>query len=355
MRPFTPGAVGHSRLEPPRPALTLIRFGPRDALRLQSTHPRRGVERGPAYQSGIDDHPDPFDGQAGLCNVGSEHDLALTRRRRRQRGILLLSRQVTEQREDAHRPIQLTRLQERLNATDLSRSGKEDEEVARLFMQGPLDELRRDLLRSLVAPRGRASRSLDIRQQRHALANEPRFNRIDTTPGGDNGGVVQHSRDGRTIQRRRHDQNLEVGRQAVASIECQCKAEVRLQTALVELVEDDDGEFLESRILLQDTSQYALGNDLDTRISRHAGVHAHSVADRASNTLAERPSHALGDRTRCEPSRLQHHDPLAARPRLLEEHQRHDGALACARRRLQHGGPTGAKCLQQIGEDRIDR
>ena len=120
----------------------------------------------------------------------------------------------------------------------------------------------------------------------------------------------------------------------------------------MELIENDGGNALERRILLQHARQHALGHHLDARARGDARVETHAVADGAAGALAEGCCHARRDGTRGEPARLENDEPLTAHPVLREQRKRHHRALAGSRWRLQHGrlvGPQGfAKRRQRL-------
>ena len=138
-------------------------------------------------------------------------------------------------------------------------------------------------------------------------------------------------------------------------VEREREADVGVQAALVELVEQHRRDALERRIALQHAREHAFGDDLDARAFADARLEPHAVADGVADALAERRGHALGDGARREPARLEHHDALAARPRLLEQRERHDGALAGAGRRDDDGVAAGAKRSGERGEGLVDR
>ncbi len=105
MRSLTPGAIRDTRPESSRPALALIGGRAGNALRFEATHPCGRIEYGAAYQTGVDDDPHPLDRQAGFGDVGGEYYFACAGRRRAQRSVLLFARQLTEERQHAHRLV----------------------------------------------------------------------------------------------------------------------------------------------------------------------------------------------------------------------------------------------------------
>ena len=79
-----------------------------------------------------------------------------------------------------------------------------------------------------------------------------------------------------------------------------------------------------------------------------AGLEPGAEADSLAGTLAERVRHALRDRARGDPARLEHHDPSASPPGRIEQRERHDRALAGPGRRLEHDGAPGRECPAQF-------
>ena len=61
----------------------------RDALQFEPIHAARRIEQAAPLEPGVDDDAHAVDGQAGLGDVGGEHDLAAPGLRRLQRGVLL--------------------------------------------------------------------------------------------------------------------------------------------------------------------------------------------------------------------------------------------------------------------------
>ncbi len=119
---LAPRPVADTRRQAAGTALALIRGGARDALGLQAAHARDRIEACAAHQSRVDDHAHARNGETRLRNVRGEHDLAHPAYRRRQRRILLLARQVAEQRQDPHTGAELRGVQPRLHPADLAPS-----------------------------------------------------------------------------------------------------------------------------------------------------------------------------------------------------------------------------------------
>ena len=153
----------------------------------------------------------------------------------------------------------------------------------------------------------------------------------------DDGRAAEQLGDARAVDRGRHREHAQLGRDVPLRVEREREADVGVQAALVKLVEQHGRDAFERRVALQHPREHAFGDDLDARAFADARLEPHAVADGVADALAERGGHALGDGARREPARLEHHDALAARPRLLEQRERHDGALAGAGRRNDDG------------------
>ena len=161
--------------------------------------------------------------------------------------------------------------------------------------------------------------------------------------------------DARAVDRGRHREHAQLGRQVPLRVEREREADVGVQAALVVLVEQHCRDAFERRIALQHAREHAFGDDLDAGAFADARLEPHAEADGVADALAERGGHALGHGARCEPARLEHHDALAAHPGLLEQRERHDGALAGAGRCDDDGVLAGAKRSGERGESLVDR
>ncbi len=133
------------------------------------------------------------------------------------------------------------------------------------------------------------------------------------------------------IQRRRHDQNFEIAAQGPLHVECECEAEIAVERAFVEFVEDDEARALEFGIVLQAPRQDALGHHLDAGLGRDLAVETHRVTDGLADLLAQGFRHAVRRRPCRKPARLEHDDLLALEPWRIEKLQRHARRLAGTR------------------------
>ena len=72
-------------------------------------------------------------------------------------------------------------------------------------------------------------------------------------------------RNARGIKRGRHHQDLQVIAKAALDIECQRKAQIRIERAFVEFIEDHETGAREFRIRLQAAGEDAFRHNLDAR------------------------------------------------------------------------------------------
>ena len=119
-------------------------------------------------------------------------------------------------------------------------------------------------------------------------------------------------------------------------VEAQRQAQVGVQAALVELVEDHQADALERRVGLQHAGQYALGDDRQPRIAGHPGLEPAAIANGLADRLAAQRGHARGDRAGRQPPWLEHDDAEVAEPGRIEQRERDNSTLAGAGWRLQH-------------------
>ena len=216
---------------------------------------------------------------------------------------------------------------------DLACAGQEGQHVARLFRQCPAHR-----------PGG------FIRRFPRLTVQIAQFHGVRQSPGRDNRRAVQQRRDapGVGIQGGRHHQQAEVVAQSPGGIEAEGQPQVRLQVALVELVEDHQPDFFQRGIALQAPGQYALGHHLDAGGARDVALEpdleTHGLADR----LAEQVRHPLRRAARGDAPWFEHQDAASGKPGRVEQAQRSEGRLARSRRRRQDGIP----CSQRVAQAR---
>ena len=243
------------------------------------------------------------------------------------------------QRHDVDRGIGHALAQQRFGAADLGSAWKEDQERSVVGTQGARRRLghlaldRRARVASEVAGLDRegAAGALDHR----CIADEPA--------------------DARPVERRRHDQELEVLAQPLLRVAGERQAEVGVERALVELVEQDGGDAVEGRVGEHKAREHAFGHHLDAGCPRDLGAEPDTVADGRADRLAQRRRHARGGGAGGEPARLEHDDLSVPRPRLLGQHERNPRRLAGAGRRDQDGGARRAQGRGELWQHLVDR
>ncbi len=90
----------------------------------------------------------------------------------------------------------------------------------------------------------------------------------------------------RAVERRRHDHEPQVLAQALLRIERERKAEIGVERALVELVEQHRADPLERGIIENLPREHALGDDLDAGALRDQALQPDAEADRLADFFA---------------------------------------------------------------------
>ena len=151
------------------------------------------------------------------------------------------------------------------------------------------------------------------------------------------------ARHGAGVERGGHDEDAQVGAEVALDVEGEREAEVRVDAALVEFVEDEQPGVGEFRIGGDAAGEEAFGEDDDPRIAAEAAFEAHVVADGGAGRFAEEVGHAPGGGSGGHAARFEHEDALAGEPVFAEEGEGDDGRLAGARWRGQDGGAVVAQ------------
>jgi len=134
------------------------------------------------------------------------------------------------------------------------------------------------------------------------------------------------------IERRRHDEKLEIRPECELRVERQRQTEIGIQRALVEFVEDHGRNALQFRILENHSRKDPFSDHLNTRSGRDPVVEAHAIADGLADGLTKQRGHATGGGTGGKPARLQQDDLAVMAPGPVEKIERHDRRLAGPRR-----------------------
>ena len=186
------------------------------------------------------------------------------------------------------------------------------------------------------------------------LVEVARLHGEDAPRGIDDGCIAKVRGDARGIEGGRHDEDLEIVAKAALDVEREGEAEIGVERAFVEFVEDDEAGAGELRILLQAARQDALGDDLDPRPGRDAALEAHGVAHRAAHLLAQRLRHAMRGVARCKAAGLQHDDLLALEPWRIDELQGHPRGLAGTRLGHEQGRRPRGEGVRELRNDEVD-
>ena len=168
--------------------------------------------------------------------------------------------------------------------------------------------------------------------------------------------VAEQCGDARAVDGRRHDQDAQILAQALLHVAGQRQAEIGVERALMELVEDHGRDAVEHGIVEDEPGEDALGDDLDPGAARDFGAEPDEQTHGVADALAQRLRHALGGGARGEPAWLKDQIPARfLRPILAREHQRHPRRLAGAGRRHQDGRSVATQCRRQVRQGGIDR
>ena len=93
--------------------------------------------------------------------------------------------------------------------------------------------------------------------------------------------------------------------QRLLRVERERQAEVGVERALMELVEQNPCDAFERRIVEDHAGEYALGDNLDPGSLRYQALQPHAQADRLADLLAQCRRHARGGGAGGEAARLE--------------------------------------------------
>jgi hypothetical protein len=199
----------------------------------------------------------------------------------------------------------------------------------------------------------------DLRLDRPGIAAEiARFDRKGAALGRDDRRFAQESGHPRAVDGRRHDEESQILAQSLLDVARQREAEIGIERALVELVEQDCGDALEHRVVEHKPGEDAFGDDFDAGAGRNFRAEAYPQTHRFADALAERLRHSLRRGARREAPWLEDQDAAFFCPWLAREHQRYPRGLAGAGRGDQDrhvACAQGGRKLRQRGVDRKRR
>ena len=165
--------------------------------------------------------------------------------------------------------------------------------------------------------------------------------------------AAHQAREKRAVERRRHGQQAQIRAQRRLRVERQRQAEIAVEAALMDLVEQHRGDAGQLRIGLDAPQEDALGEDGDPRARRALAVEPGRVADRAADGLAGQRRHPLGGGAGGEAAGGEQQD-FAAAPGLAEQGWGHAGGLAGAGRRDEDGARADPQRGEQVRQDGVD-
>ena len=312
---LAPGAAG-----------ALIGGGAADALRRQSGQTAGRIKAGAAAKTAIDDDAHARHGERGFGDRGGQHHAPALRRPQRQ--ILHRRRQVAMQRQ--HQGIKP--FQRCFCAADFAHARQEGQDVARRFRQCGANGARHRLRQ--IARIGDIARGMANSHRIHA-------------PGAFHEGRVHGGAKTRTIQGRGHGQQPQVGPQHRLRIQAQRQRQVGFQRTLMDFIQDDGGNTIQTGIAQQAAHQQARGHHFDARGGGHGAFQPRAEADRLPHRLADQACHAGGCGTGRQPARFEHQDAACVHGRSIQQRERHGGRLARTRRRDQYRVGTRTQHVKQ--------
>ncbi len=154
------------------------------------------------------------------------------------------------------------------------------------------------------------------------------------------------------IQCCRHHHQTQVVTQLCLHVERQCQAEITVEMALVELIEQDRTDLFQHRVVLQHAGQDAFGDDFNACARRDLVLEADAIADGATHLFTELPRHEQRGAARGHPARFQQDDLPALQPRRIQQRQRYLGGLAGAGRGFQHQSRLRGQVLLDLWQQR---
>ncbi len=277
--------------------------------------------------------------ERGLRDRGRQHHLAHALGRRRDGAILHGGIERAEQRHDLDGGILHAFAEEVLGAADFRSTRQERQDGPRIGA-----ERRGDRIRHLPL-------NLHIR----LAAEIARLDRKRAALAFDDGSLAEQPGDARAVERCGHHQDAQILAEAQLRIARQREAEIGVERAFVEFVEQDGRNAGELGVIEDLARKNAFRHHLDAGRARYFRAEADAIADGLARALAERLGHAIGAGARRDAPRLQHDDLFAFGPGRIQQRQRHPRGLAGAGRRHQHGGGMRLQRAREVVEHGIDR
>ncbi|VVO27028.1 hypothetical protein PS708_04679 [Pseudomonas fluorescens] len=334
---FGPQAITHARLQAPCSTGALGGAGAGNALGIEAGHAASGVETRHPRQPGVDHDAHAVDGEAGLGNVGRQHDLAFADGRRVDGGALSVEVQFAMQRAQHHiRALAEGVSQLLVDPANLRLPRQEHQHAAGFVLQGVENSLHHTRFDEFTGLVGAAPAHLH-REHAPFAAQDWR--------------VVQQPGQAFAFEGGRHQQDFQrlIIAKEFAAVQAQGQRQVGVEAALVKLIEDQQAHAVQRRIVLQAAGEDAFGDHFDARIGADLAVQTNAIADGFTDFFTQLAGQTLGRRAGCETTGFEHQDGLPGQPGLVQQGQGHAGSFTGAGGRFQHGFMAIRQGVTQCG------
>ena len=138
-------------------------------------------------------------------------------------------------------------------------------------------------------------------------------------------------------------------------IERQRQAQIGVERALVEFVEQNGAHALKRGIVEDHAGKHALGDDLDPGAGGGFRFHAHPQADTLAHLFAKRGGHTVSGGAGGKAPWLQHENAARADETGAHQRQRNPRCFARARRGDQNGARVFRKRRRDLRQDLVNR
>ncbi|MNX62926.1 hypothetical protein D3C86_939070 [compost metagenome] len=122
-----------------------------------------------------------------------------------------------------------------------------------------------------------------------------------------------------------------------AAIEAQGQRQIRVETAFVKFIEDQQAYAFERRVVLQTPGEDAFGDHFDAGVGTDLAVEPNAIAHGFADLLPQLTGQPLRRCTRGQPAGFEHQDGLPGQPRFVEQGQGYAGGFTGTGRCFEHG------------------
>ena len=286
LRSLRPQAIAHTRSQTSGTPHALCGHIHADGNCFKMAEAGTLVEDKRLTQSAVDDHPHPFYRERGLGNRRGQHNLPFSFRHRHDGTTLVGRRKIAIKGENRRGDT----LQHFGTTQNLPLSGKEDKDVALMFLQGTTHGTCCHL--GYVEKVG-IFLCIDHLNGKHTSLALDEW-------------CLQSLADGRGINRGRHHDKTQIRTQNLLHPSRQGKGKVGMQAPFVKLIEDNRTDIIERRVTFEHTGQDAFRQDLNPCPGTHARLKTDAVANRLANGFAHQFGHSLGNLSGRQSPGLQH-------------------------------------------------